>query len=341
MVRALRTFVALLAAVTAAACTVSETNPPPLAGPSELGLSLTLSAKPDVIYQDGAAQARVEITARDANGQPKRDVDLRVEITQGGYLADFGTLSPGKNVSTGSDGKAVLTYTAPPPPLQPVDTGHNIITLAVTPLGTDYRNATVRTVDIRLVPVGVIVPPTDMVAGFTMSPATAAELDNVAFNAGTCGSATTDCTKGSIVGYAWDFGDGTTGTGMVATHQYSRAGVYVVTLTVSDALGRAVSATKTCTVTASAAPKADFTFSPTAPVPLVLMYFNASTSTAAAGRTIVSYQWNWGDGGQSPERAVPTEDHIYNAEGDYTVTLTVVDDAGRRISIAKVVSVKF
>ena len=42
MVRALRTLAALLAVAAAAGCTVSETNPPALVGPSELGLSLTL-----------------------------------------------------------------------------------------------------------------------------------------------------------------------------------------------------------------------------------------------------------------------------------------------------------
>ncbi|RPJ74512.1 MAG: PKD domain-containing protein, partial [Acidobacteria bacterium] len=130
------------------------------------------------------------------------------------------------------------------------------------------------------------------------------------------------------------------GTGMVVAHHYNNVGTYVVTLTVTDALGRAVSATKTCTITALAAPKADFTFSPTEPVPNVQMYFNAATSTVAAGRRIVSYQWNWGDGSQSPERTGPTEDHTYTAEATYTVTLTIVDDIGRRSSVSKTVTVK-
>lgn len=39
---------------------------------------------------------------------------------------------------------------------------------------------------------------------------------------------------GSITKYSWDFGDGTTGTGITATHQYQAEEVYPVTLTVQD-----------------------------------------------------------------------------------------------------------
>jgi len=40
-----------------------------------------------------------------------------------------------------------------------------------------------------------------------------------------------------ITSYEWDFGDGSTGTGLVATHTYAKSGSYVVTLTVWDAAG--------------------------------------------------------------------------------------------------------
>jgi len=39
---------------------------------------------------------------------------------------------------------------------------------------------------------------------------------------------------GTIVGYAWDFGDGTTSTDVTTTHYYAQEGLYVVTLTVWD-----------------------------------------------------------------------------------------------------------
>jgi len=43
---------------------------------------------------------------------------------------------------------------------------------------------------------------------------------------------------GSIVSYAWDFGDGGTGSGVRTVHEYSSAGVYTITLTVTDEYGQ-------------------------------------------------------------------------------------------------------
>jgi len=39
---------------------------------------------------------------------------------------------------------------------------------------------------------------------------------------------------GTIVDYFWSFGDGTTGTGITATHSYTLNGTYTVALTVAD-----------------------------------------------------------------------------------------------------------
>lgn len=65
---------------------------------------------------------------------------------------------------------------------------------------------------------------------------------------------------GTIAGYAWNYGDGTTGTGATATHTYATAGTYTVTLTVTDDAGATAGATGTETVTAPPAPRFSHVF---------------------------------------------------------------------------------
>lgn len=55
---------------------------------------------------------------------------------------------------------------------------------------------------------------------------------------------------GTIASYAWDFGDGATGTGAVTTHAYDQAGTYQITLTITDDRGDSATASQEVTVTA-------------------------------------------------------------------------------------------
>jgi PKD repeat protein len=56
-------------------------------------------------------------------------------------------------------------------------------------------------------------------------------------------------TDGSIASYAWNFGDGTTGTGPTPSHTYAVKGTYNVRLTVTDNGG--ATGTRTCAVNAT------------------------------------------------------------------------------------------
>ena len=67
------------------------------------------------------------------------------------------------------------------------------------------------------------------------------------------GTASSD-SDGTITSFAWDFGDGSTGTGGTATHTYSAAGTYSTRLVVTDDGGATALATRTVTVTAPPPP---------------------------------------------------------------------------------------
>jgi PKD repeat protein len=68
---------------------------------------------------------------------------------------------------------------------------------------------------------------------------------NVSFD----GSSSSD-PDGSIVAYAWNFGDGASASGATANHSYSAPGSYLARLTVTDNQGATSSATTTIQVNA-------------------------------------------------------------------------------------------
>lgn len=307
-----------LAAVMAASCTMKDQEAPPITGPSEFGTSVTISATPDVLQQDGASQAAVAITVRDAAGQPLAGVPLRAEIRVNGQAVDFGSLSA-RSIVSGPDGRATLVYTAPNVPANV----ESLVDIAVTPIGSNFQNATIRTTSIRLVPTGVVSPPSGLNPLFTVTPSAPAQGQAVLFDATT----STAPANNPIVQYRWDFDDGSTGTGATVTHAYDQPGNYFPRLTVTDAQGRAAATTRSVTVSPGAVPTASFTFGPTPVLRNAPVHFNASGSAPAPGRTIVSYRWDYGDG--SPHESGVQVAHAYSAAGTYTVTLVVTDDVGR------------
>ena len=81
----------------------------------------------------------------------------------------------------------------------------------------------------------------------------------------TCGfnAAAASDPDGTITNYAWDFGDGSSGTGVSPSHAYAAAGTYNVTLTVTDNGGATGTATQAITTAAGTGPFAQDTFTRT------------------------------------------------------------------------------
>jgi PKD repeat protein len=316
-----------------AACTMKNQDAPPLTGPSELGTSITITASPDAINQDGGSQSLITITARDSNGNPLRNVSLRTDIYVDGVHSDFGTLSA-RNVVTDANGRATLVYTAPASPPGPSVDTNTVVNIVATPLGTDFANAVARLVSIRLLPTGVVVPPDGLQPAFTFTPSSPLDHQNVLFDA----TSSRSNPSNPITSFTWDFGDGRTATGPQVTHSFDMPGTYFVKLTIGDAVGRTASTTQQVDVGGGAGPAVSFTTSPSDPRVNETVNFNASASVPATGRRIVSYDWDFGDG-ETKRTTTPTTTHDFQRVGTFTVTLTVTDDAGRTSSASNSITI--
>jgi len=185
-------------------------------------------------------------------------------------------------------------------------------TYRVTATVTDDRGATGEVTQ----DVTVTAPPVNTApsAAFT---STVADL-TASFDA----SGSTDA-DGAVTASAWDFGDGTTGTGVTTEHAYGEAGTYAVTLTVTDDQGATATVVHEVTVTAprvNTAPTAAFT----ATADQLGVAVDGTGSTDPDG-PVASWAWTFGDGGTATG---PVATHDYAAAGSYTVTLTVTDAEG-------------
>jgi PKD repeat protein len=311
-------------ALLAAACTMKKQETPSLTGPSELGTAITITVSPDQLAQDGASQSLVTIVARDNNGQPARNLSLRAEIavmdlsTGAEVLTDFGTLSA-RSVVTDSNGRAPLVYTAPAAPAGPAPA--TTVEIRVTPIGTDFGNATPRQVSINVVPPGVVIPPpTGLAANFTFSPGAPTDHQTVIFDASTSTAA-----NASIVTYQWNFGDGSAASGITAQHAFNTGGSFTVTLTVTDSIGRTNSKAQTVTVSTVTLTPPNITFSPLTPNAAQQVFFTSTTTLGSNGHRLVGYDWNFGDGTSGSGQSTS---HTFATAGTFTVILTVTDDQG-------------
>ncbi|MCP4350278.1 MAG: PKD domain-containing protein, partial [Desulfobacterales bacterium] len=120
--------------------------------------------------------------------------------------------------------------------------------------------------------------------------------------------------------YAWIFGDGSAGSGVMPDHTFAVPGDYTVILTVTDSQGQTDCAAKTVTVGSSAGPLAKFTVSGAYSVGRPIS-FDGSLSSG----DIASYSWDFGD--RTTTTGVQAE-HTYTEGGVYTAVLRVTGTSG-------------
>jgi PKD repeat protein len=167
------------------------------------------------------------------------------------------------------------------------------------------------------------------VASFTAVPPAGPSPLTVRFDA-----SASYASNGSIVSYIWDFGDGTSGSGITTTHIYTNISTRTATLTVKDSNGLESSATTTIQISDKIV--ASFTANPPKGVPPLKVIFDASLSKPTNGASIVSYEWDFGDG-KSANGKIVNNTYLYG--GKYTTTLKITDNQGYIASTTKIISV--
>lgn len=232
----LRVGALLLLAGSAAAC-MDRQEAPGLTGPGGTAQQLSLSASPDRIAHNGAAQSIVTLTMSNEAGQPVANQRVSLGASTG-FLSHL-------DVVTGADGRASFIVTAPA-----LSTPASEINVFATPFGIDANSALTRQVSIALTGTLNATAPT---AAFTFLPEDPVEPNAIVFDA----SGTTDEGQACLdrCTYQWNFrGLGAGGTdGLVVTRDTVTQGTYAVTLTVTDNAGTVSSTTQVVVVAAPAA----------------------------------------------------------------------------------------
>jgi gliding motility-associated-like protein len=150
----------------------------------------------------------------------------------------------------------------------------------------------------------------------------AAFTSNVTQGCAPLGVSFKDQSTNNPTSWEWDFGNGSTSSSQNPGCTYSTPGTYTVTLIVKNASGaNAVRMTNYITVNPS--PTISFGSNiQLACVPGNIQFINYSTPGQG---TIVSYNWNFGDGSSS-NAAAPA--HSYTQTGYFNVGLTATNSAG-------------
>jgi PKD repeat protein len=329
---------AALALVTASAvsCGLEKQTAPPLAGPSEFGLSLTVSAIPDTLVADGQSESLIRVVARDPSGNPMSGVAVRLDVTADQLVS---TSLRESQVVTDASGQATTALLAPSAPATQFAVDP-VLTVTAFPVGTNFGNsAAQRTVNVRVVaPDGTPNGNSQPVAMIVANPPVANFNETIRFDASYSTDEGLACT--SHCTYIWEFGDNTVSVrGVTADHKFTLPGEYTVTLTVLDDRGGSDTASMTVRIIGPTAPVAVIT-APASGTTTADVNFSGAASTVGTGATISQYAWDFGDGTPTQTSSSATISHRYLTIGAKTVTLTVTDSLGRVATAIATVTVQ-
>ncbi len=156
----------------------------------------------------------------------------------------------------------------------------------------------------------------------------------VSFN----GSGSTDPDNDPLT-YAWDFGDGSSGTGVAPSHTYRDNGVYRVRLTVTDPIGATSSASRDVSIS-NVAPTA--TFANNGPVDEgdhFSLSLTGAFDPSSADMANLEYRFNCGSGFQAEWSSSPSVSCATTDNGTFAVAAEIRDDDGGSSSYAATVTV--
>ena len=134
--------------------------------------------------------------------------------------------------------------------------------------------------------------------------------------------------------YAWNFGDGTTGTGVSPSHTYTAPQTYPVSLTVTNTSNLSATASTTAII-AGQSPAANAGGPYTGGIGTIIS-FSGSRSNDPQGEAL-TYAWSFGDG-TTGTGVSPT--HAYTTLGTYTVSLTVTDTSNLTATASTTASIE-
>lgn len=132
---------------------------------------------------------------------------------------------------------------------------------------------------------------------------------------------------GEIASVTWHEDGQLLGTGQQLVHAFDEAGEHTLTVNATDDDG--ASQTATVQIEVNAPPTLDASVSPTETLTGESVSFDADGDDPDGPDSSLTYQWTFGDG-YSDDQASTT--HAYTEAGEYTVQVTVEDDAGASTS---------